>query len=326
MKFLLHTLFSVLFGAATLAAQAEVYPARPVKIVVPFSPASSADNVARIIAEKFTVRFKQPFIVENRPGAGGTVGVTAVTKSPADGYTLLLTTSSPLVINPAIDKNVRYDVERDLVPVGLISSGALLLVSSPGFPANDLRELISLIKQNPGKYSYGSNGNGSYSHMAMELLKHMVGLDILHVPYKGPSQAEMDVIGGQINLMFDSTTTGSAFVKAGRLKSFGVSSRTIDPASPEHAPLAKKGMPALQDFDVIGWTGLLGPQNMPVNVTQALNAALRDLLADQTFRTQMLQKNISLVEPQNINDIVRLVQSEKIKWSNLAKATGIRLD
>lgn len=319
---------AVLLSATMALAQpgTESYPTKPVKIVVPFSAGSYSDTVGRAIVDKLAKRFKQPFIIDNRVGAGGVIGVNAVVKAPADGYTLLLTSSSPLVINPLIDKAVTYDVMKDLDPVAVLSTAALVLVSAPSLPANDLKELIALIKQNPGKYSFASNGNGSYSHMAAELFKHATGVDMVHIPYKGPAAAEIDVIGGQVSVMFDGLTTGNVFVKAGRLKSFGVSSIDKDPVAPQLVPLSKQGIAELKDFEVTSWVGLLAPHGTPPAIVAALNAAIREILSDKEFQKQTLARSLVLVEPTAVSDMPRLIKSESKTWGTLAKAANITLN
>ncbi|WP_225781457.1 tripartite tricarboxylate transporter substrate binding protein [Xenophilus sp. Marseille-Q4582] len=316
--------FSLATGGAF--AQGNAYPNRSVKIVVPFSAASTADNVARSFTDRLGQRFKQPFVIDNKAGAGGTLGVSAVAHAPADGYTLVLTTSSPLVINPLIDRTVNYQVEKDLTPVAMIASGGLLLVAHPNLPANTLPELVALLRKNPGKYSFASNGNGSYSHMAMELFKQMAGVDLVHIAYKGPAQAETDVIGGQVTLMFDSVTTGAEMVKAGRLKAFGISSAQADAVAPQFMPIAQQGVAALKDFDVVGWTGLLAPAGTPPETVATLRAAMRDLIAEPAFRADMLKRNSALVPPEKVGDMALQIRNDRVKWEALVRAADIRLD
>ena len=312
-------------GAQT-AASADAWPSKPVKLIVPFSAASSADNLARALAERLSARFKQPFIVDNRTGAGGTIGVAAAAKSPPDGYTLLLTTSSPLVISPLIDKTVAYDVQKELVPVAEITSGGLLLVSGSEVPAKNLKELIELIRKNPGKFSFASNGNGSYSHMAMELFKQKTGTFLVHIPYKGPAQAETDVMGGQVTLMFDSVATGTEMIKAGRLRAYGISSLAPDPLAPQYPPLAAQGVPELKDFDVIGWAGLLAPRGTPPAVVSALTTAVRELTGDAAFRTLMTRRNSTLVAPEAVGDMARHLQVDRKRWEAVVKSANIKLE
>jgi tripartite-type tricarboxylate transporter receptor subunit TctC len=313
-------------GLVFAQGSGEQYPSRPIKVIVPFGPGSSADVLARIFSDKVSQRLKQPLIIENRVGAGGTIGVAFVTKAPADGYTLLFTTSSPLTINPLADKNVTYKVESELTPIAVLNSIGLMLVASPNIPAKTLPELITYLKKNPGKFSYGTNGNGSYSHMCMELFKKDLGLDLVHVPYKAATQAETDVIGGQITLMFDAVTTGGELVKSGRLKSFGISSRAIDPLFPAQKPIALQGIPELKNFDVTAFTGVLVPSGVPLAATALLKNTFLDVLADPQFRAEMAQRGISLTEPQGALQMEKLLADDKVKWSALVKSANIRLE
>jgi len=313
-------------GLVLAQASGEQYPSRPIKVIVPFGPGSTADVIARIFSDKVGQRLKQPLIIENRAGAGGTIGVAFVTKAPADGYTLLLTTSSPLTINPLVDKNVAYRVESELTPIAVLNSIGLMLVTSPNIPAKTLPELIAYLKKNPGKLSYGTNGNGSYSHMSMELFKKDLGLDLVHVPYKAATQAETDVIGGQVTLMFDAVTTGGELVKSGRLKSFGISSRATDPLFPTQKPLALQGIPELKNFDVTAFTGVLVPSGVPSPAIATLKNAFLDVLADQQFRAEMAQRGISLTEPQAALQMEKLLADDKVKWSALVKSANITLE
>ena len=183
-----------------------------------------------------------------------------------------------------------------------------------------------MLKSNPGKLSYASNGNGSYSHMAMEMFKRGTGVDLAHVPYKGAAQAETDVIGGQVTLMFDSTSTGAEFVKSGRLRSYGVSSRVADPVLPQQPPIAVQGVAELKDFDVAAWSALLAPRDTPPAIVNALNAAVRDILADPAFRAQMLARSHAPVAPGAVSDMAKLIRSDRAKWGELVKVANIRLD
>lgn len=322
-------LFSLSFAAAVIApftASAQVYPERAVKFIVPFSAGSTADVMARMVGERLASRLKQPFVVENRSGAGGAIGVAAVAQAPADGYTLLFTSSSPLVVAPLLDSNVRYNPEKDLAPVALIGYVPLLLVSHPDLPARNLGELIALAKANPGKYSYASNGNGSNSHMAMELLKMATGTYMVHIPYRGPAQAEMDVIGGQATLMFDSLTTGMNLVKAGRLKAYGISSAKADPLAPGQVPLGAQGVPALKNFDVVGWVGVMAPHGSPAPVITTLNREIQAVLTDPEFKAQMVAKSTTTFAPQPAEAMGKLIRDDLKKWGAVIKTANIKLD
>ena len=325
-----RTLMGIVASAAILPiaalAAADSYPSKVIRVIVPFAAGASADVLGRVVMERMSQRLKQPIIIENKAGAGGTIGVGFVAKAPADGYTLLLTTSSPLTINPLIDKAVTYDVGKDLVPVAVLNNIGLLLVSHPNFPAKNLQELISLVKRDPGKYSFATNGNGSYSHMSMELFKKELGLDLTHIPYKGAAQAETDVMGGQVHLMFDSVATGSEFVKAGRMKSFGITSRSQDLLAPQHRPLAQQGVAELRNFDVTAFTGLLAPAGTPANVLAILKEAALDALKDPQLRAQLAKRNIPLAEARDASNMDQLLKADHAKWSELVKAANIKLD
>ena len=325
-RFLIAFLMISFSIAAAAQNSADQYPSRPIKAIIPFGPGSSADVLARIFSDRLSQRLKQPLIIENRVGAGGTIGVSYVTKAPADGYTILITTSSPLTINPIADKNVSYKVESELTPVVVLNSIGLMLVSSPSLPPKTLPELIAYLKKNPGKYSYGTNGNGSYSHMCMELFKKELGLDLVHVPYKAATQAETDVIGGQVTLMFDAVTTGGELVKSGRLKSFGISSRASDPLSPAQKPLASQGIAELRNFDVTAFTGVLVPAGTPAATVNILKNAFIDILSDPQFRAEIAQRGIPLSEPSAALQMDKLLAEDKIKWGALVRSANITLD
>jgi tripartite-type tricarboxylate transporter receptor subunit TctC len=318
-----------LAAAAMLPAAAQKpsdYPNKPIRVIVPFAAGASSDVLGRVVLEQMSKRLKQPIVIENKTGAGGTIGTDFVTKAPADGYTLLLTTSSPLTINPLIDKQVRYNVQKDLIPIAVLNTVGLLLVSKPDFPARNLPELIALLKQAPGQYSFATNGNGSYSHMAMELFMNELGLKLTHIPYRGAAQAEADVIGGQVHFMFDSVATGSEFVKVGRLKTFGISSAKPDPLQPHHKPIAAQGVPQLAGFDVTAFTGLLAPAGTPPHVVAALKEASLAVLNDPDLRARLASRNIPLADPREAFTMEQQLKSDHAKWSALVNAANIKLD
>jgi tripartite-type tricarboxylate transporter receptor subunit TctC len=325
-----RNLLTLLAASAILPAAAQTpadnYPSKPIRVIVPFAPGASSDILGRVVLERVSQKLKQPFIIDNKTGAGGTIGTNFVTKAPPDGYTLLLTTSSPLTINPLIDKAVTYDVQKDLVPVAVLNTVALLFVTQPDFPAKTLPDLIAMIRRAPGKYSFATNGNGSYSHMSMELFKHQLGLFMTHIPYRGAAQAEADVIGGQVNFMFDSVATGSEFVKAGRLKSYGISSRNPDPLQPNHKPLAEQGVPQLRNFDVTAFTGLLAPAGTPPKVIAVLQEAIIEVLNDKDLRAQLARRNIPLAEPGEASTMEQQLKTDQVKWSALVSAAKIKLE
>lgn len=324
----ISTVLTVALVALPASAQpgTDQYPSKVIRVIVPFAAGASSDVLGRVLLERMSRKLKQAIIIENKAGAGGTIGAAFVAKAPADGHTLLLTTSSPLTINPLIDKSVSYDVQKDLIPIAVLNNIGLLLVARPDFPAKDLTDLIALVKRDPGKYSYATNGSGSYSHMSMELFKKELGLDLTHIPYKGAAQAETDVIGGQVSLMFDSVATGSEFVKAGRLKSFGISSSKLDPLAPQHKPLAAQGVAQLRNFDVTAFTGLLAPAGTPPKVIATLKEAVLDALNDSELRAHLAKRNIPLAEPKDAFTMEQQLKADHVKWSALVKSANIRID
>lgn len=314
--------------AAPVGAQDTVvaYPVKPIRIIVPFTAGASSDVLGRVVLERMSKLLKQPMFIENKTGAGGTIGVDAVVKAAPDGYTLLLTTSSPLTINPLIDKSVKYNVQKDLTPISVLNTVGLLLVSKPDFPAKNLNELIMEVKRHPGKYSFASNGNGSYSHMAMELFMNEMGLNLTHIPYRGAGQAETDVMGGQVTFMFDSVATGSEFVRAGRLKSYGISSCLPDKLQPQHQPIATQGVPQLANFDVAAFTGLLAPAGTPRKVVDRLQAAAVEVLKDPQLRVQLASRNIPLAQVNEATTMEQKLKTDHAKWEALVTAANIKLD
>jgi tripartite-type tricarboxylate transporter receptor subunit TctC len=304
----------------------DAYPTKPIKVIVPFAAGATSDVLVRVIAERMVQRLKEPIIVENRTGAGGTVGVSAVVRASPDGYTLLATTSSPLTINPLIDKTVGYDVTRDLTPIAVLNNIALLLVSRPDFPPTTLSQLLTILRAKPGEYSFATNGIGSYSHMAMELFMKMTGTKLVHVPYKGAPQAENDLLGGQVTLMFDSVVTVSEFVRSGKLKSFGVSSLQPDRLQPGQKPIAQQGVADLASFDVVAFTGLLTPAKTSPEVVTALRNAVIDALRDPALRAAMVKRNTPLATEEEAGGMERRLVMDTQKWSALVKSAHIRLD
>jgi tripartite-type tricarboxylate transporter receptor subunit TctC len=279
------TLFAALLVAATAQAQ---YPAKPVRIVVPYPPGGTVDVVARTLAQQLTVQTGQNFVVENRAGANGTIGSDFVAKSAPDGYTLLVQ-ASIFVINPLFLKTVPYDVQRDFTPVANIGSVPLLVTAHPSVPAANLREFVALVRANPDKYSFATTGLGSAGHLTEEVIKRDAGLQILIVPYKGAGPALTDIVGGQVSALADPLPSSYPHVRGGRLKALAVTSRTRMPFLPDVPTMAESGFP---NFEMLSWYGLWGPPGLPKDVVDRLAAEtaravkspdLLDKLAAQGF-------------------------------------------
>src|SRR5579862_2063489 len=263
----------VTFAASALAvlpAPAEEYSSKPVKIIVPFAAGGPADIYARILGQRLGEALGQAFVIDDRPGAGSVIGTDAVAKSSADGYTLLLM-SNAQTVNESLIPNKPYALMRDFVAVAPINYSDLVLVINPSLPANSLADLLKLAKAKPGKLNYASSGPGTPYHMAGELFKAMAGVDIVHVPYKGSSQARTDVIGGQVDMMFDAVTTMAEYAKAGRVRPLATTGKLRSPVLPNVPTIAEAGVPG---YEAVIWLGVMAPKNTPSDVVKKLNAEI----------------------------------------------------
>jgi tripartite-type tricarboxylate transporter receptor subunit TctC len=269
---------------AGIARAQSAYPARPITLIVPFAPGGSTDVIARVVAEAMRAPLGQPVVVENRAGASGSLGTAAVARAAADGYTIGMGTASTLAINPAAYKTLPYDVARDLAPVGLIAEVPNIMEINPGLPAADMAAFIALAKSKPGQLSYGSSGNGSVSHLMGEQFKLSTGTNLLHVPYRGVGPALQDVVGGQIEVMFDNLPTSLSLVQAGKLRPLAVSSRqrlAVLPDVPTFAELK------LTELDWTAFFGLVAPARTDPMIVAKLNAALSQALGNATVKERL---------------------------------------
>jgi tripartite-type tricarboxylate transporter receptor subunit TctC len=271
--------------AAPLPLRAQgTYPARPVTLIVPFAPGGSTDVIARVVAEAMRASLGQPVVVENHAGAGGSLGTAAVARATADGYTIGMGSASTLAINPAAYKSLPYDVVRDLMPIGLIAEVPNIMEINAGLPAADMAAFIALAKSKPGQLAYGSSGNGSVSHLMGEQFKLSTGTDLVHVPYRGVGPALQDVVGGQIQVMFDNLPTSLQLVQAGKLRPLAVSSRSrlaVLPDVPTFAELK------LTELDWTAFFGLVAPAKSDAAIIARLNAALTRALGDSSVREKL---------------------------------------
>ena len=278
---------------------------------------------ARALADKLGQRLGQPIIVENKAGGQGAIGVDAVAKAAPDGYTLLVTSLSPIVITPSVYKTLPYDPMRDLAPVALIGWTGLILVASPQFPANSVNELITFAKANPGKTTYASIGQGTLSMLSMELIKQAAKVEVLHVPYKGSSQALTDLIGNQVSVMIDGMTSAYAQVKGGKLKALAVSSVKRSAFAPEIPTLSESGIAGLKDFDVVGWTGMLAPAGTPKAVVDRLNSEVNQIMHTEEFRSRVAAQSLELYSPSSPEQFASYIRRESVRWGSLTKALNI---
>jgi tripartite-type tricarboxylate transporter receptor subunit TctC len=273
MKIVLGVLVGAGLLAAWPAARAQQYPAKPVRIVVPFAPGGGSDFIARFMAQRLSNALGKQFIVENKPGAGGVLGIEAGIKSPPDGYTLTLIASS-YTVNPSIYK-LSFDPVSDITPIIQMSQGPLLVVVRPTLPVKTTQELIALAKAKPGQVNFASSGQGSVIHLATELFDSMAGVKMNHIPYKGTGPALTDTIGGQTDVFFSSTATAMPHVQAGKLRAIAVTTAKRIPALPNVPTIAESGVPG---YDVTLWHGLIGPKGLPRPIVERINAEVTKAL------------------------------------------------
>jgi len=304
---------------AAPAWAASAYPTKPIRIVVTYAPGGNTDTAARIVSSYLSENLGQPFIIDNRGGAGGVVGTEIVARAVPDGYTLLFGTSAGLSINPQLQPKLPYNVERDFAPISLVLINPQLMVASPGLPAATVGEFLKLARAQPGKINYASVGVGSPGHLAMELLKIMASIDIVHVPYKGSAPAVLDLIGGSVSVLFSSVPVMLQHVKAGRLKALAVGSATRTAAAPDIPTVAEAGVPG---FEYTVWYGLLAPSGTPRAIVARLNEAVVQSLRLPRLE-QQLRAQGSESRPSSAEEMTRFMKAEQARWARVVKATGL---
>jgi tripartite-type tricarboxylate transporter receptor subunit TctC len=302
-------------------AFAETYPSKPIRIIVPYPPGGFNDTLARTLGRKFTDAWHQPAIVENRPGGGTTIGTALAAQAPPDGHTLLIV-SFAFAVNPSLYPRLPYDSLRDLAPVAQAATTPNLLVVNPAVTAKTLKELMDLARQQPGRLNYASAGNGSSNHLSMELFKRMTSLKLVHVPYKGSAPAVTDLIGGQVDAMFDNVPNVIQQVKAGRLRALAVSSSARSPLVPEVPTVAEAGVPG---FDVSVWFGVMAPAGTPAPVVARLNAEINRILkmpdVIKLFNQQGVQPHGG--SPREFDAMIR---AQMKKWEAVVRSAGVVAD
>jgi tripartite-type tricarboxylate transporter receptor subunit TctC len=311
------------FGVlATQAASAQSWPNKPIRIVVPFTAGGNTDIVARLIGEGLSKTFGQPVLIENKPGAAGLVGATAVAKAPADGYTFLMGTVGTHAINAGLYTKMPYDTVMDFTPVTLIASVPNILVVHPSLPVNSVKDLIGYLKANPDKANFSSSGNGTSIHLSGELFKIKTGVTMTHIPYKGSPPALADLMGGQVQLMFDNLPTSLPHVKAGKLKALAVTTAKRIPALPDVPTVAESGLPG---FETGSWFGLLAPAGTPKEIVAKLDAEIRKMVRSPELREKLIQQG---AEPVGMGseEFAAHIKSELVKWGEVVKASGAKAD
>ena len=311
----------VVLALAAAGASAQDYPGKPVKIIVPFAAGGPADIYARFLGQKLQETLGQPFVVDDRPGAGSIIGTEAVAKSPADGYTLLMM-SNTHTVNESLVPNKPFALLSDFVPVAPVNYSDLVLVLHPSVPVKDLAELIALAKAKPGELTYASSGTGTPYHMAGELFKAMAGVNILHVPYKGSSQARTDVLGGQVMMMFDAVPTMAEHIKTGRVKALGTSGKTRSSVLPNVPTIAEAGVPG---YEAVIWLGIMAPKGTPSAVVAKLNAEINRILAKPEVREEWAKQG-AFPMIMKTDEFGRFLNEDIAKWERIVKISGAKPD
>jgi tripartite-type tricarboxylate transporter receptor subunit TctC len=300
-------------------AQEARYPTKPVRIIVPFAPGGGTDITTRAIAQKLTERLGAPFVVDNRAGANGVIGVDLAAKSAPDGYTLVVITSSH-AINVSIYKKLPYDLLRDLAPVTEFSSQPYSLIVNPSLPAKSVKELIALAKAKPGTLTYGSSGQGGLSHLAGALFESLAGIKLIHVPYKGGAPAMTDVIGGQIDMMFATLQQAGGQIKSGKLRVLAVTTTKRNAAAPDIPTMIEAGVPG---YEVAQWFGLLAPAKTPQAIITRLHSEIVRILQEPEVKSRLAADGADAVgnTPEQFGQHIR---AEVGKWSKVVKQIGLQ--
>jgi tripartite-type tricarboxylate transporter receptor subunit TctC len=311
-------LFAVIVTISATPARAEEYPSRPVKIIVPFGAGGPTDVYARAIAEELRKSMHQTFVMENRPGAGTTIGTEVVAKAPPDGYTLLMV-SGTQTVNETLYAHKQYQLMRDLIPIAPLIDTDLVLVAHPSVLAKNLAELLALARAKPGTINYGSSGPGSNYHMAGELLKNLTGVDIVHVPYKGSTGARNDILSGQIQILFDSVPTMAPMIKAGLVRPLGTSGKTRSSILPDVPTIAEAGVPG---FNATLWVGFMAPAGTPQPIVDKLSREITKILARPEIKEAWEKTGatpIVMTQP----EFKSFMDAQVTKWADVIKANHI---
>src|SRR5947208_6497039 len=319
---MLRVALAVVSLVLAAAAGAQSYPNRAVKVIVPWPPGQATDIAARVVAERLQAALGQPFVVDNKPGAGGAIGTEAAVKSPADGYTLLAASSGPVSIMPSLQK-IPYDPLKDLAPISLICRNAYVLVTNPAFPANNARDFIAELRANPDKYTFSSSGTGATAHLFAELFNSMAQIQARHVPYKGSAPAITDIINGQITYTIETVAATVGHIKAGRLKTFGVSTARRTAAMPDVPPLAETA--ELPGYDAAAWIGYAAPAGTPRDVLARLSAEIQKALQSGDLKDRMVNIGLDPVSS-TPDEMAAFMQREQERYAAIIKAANIRLE
>ena len=317
------TIAALLCAASASSALAQAWPAKPVRMIVPYAPGGATDIMGRVVAQRLGEILGQQVLVDNRPGANTSIGAEAVAKSAADGYTLLFTNDATFVLNPALFATLPYNMARDFAPVATVAYLNLALVVASNLPVNNFAELVAYTKAKSGTISYGSYGVGSQAHLMGEMYKKHTGSDMVHVPYKGSAPAVADVIGGQVVFTFPAIPTVQGFIKAGRVKVLAISGDKRSPLLPEVPTFAEVGA---KDLDIGAWYGFFAPTGTPRDVVARLNAAVSTMLSNQEFVDKQLAPQGMLPMNNSPDQMTALMKSESERMTRIIKLSGAKVE
>jgi tripartite-type tricarboxylate transporter receptor subunit TctC len=303
-------------------ARAQLYPAKPIRMIVPFPAGGATDIVARLVGQKLAEAMGHQVIVDNRGGAGGTIGSDVAAKAPADGYNILVGTSSTHAIAPSLYAKLPYDPVRDFTPVTLLATATILLAVHPSVPARNVKELIALAKREPNAFSYASSGNGGISHLIGEHFKSVAGIQMLHVPYKGDTPALVDLVSGQVSLMFGTAVSFLPYVKTGRLNALAVTNPKRSPVVPNVPTVAESG---LSGFEALQWFGVYAPAGTPREIVARVNSEIAKILRMPEIRERFAGLGAD-VAGGSADDFAAFQRAEVAKWTNIVKASGAKIE
>lgn len=319
----------LLGAAAALAAPCltaqERWPAKPVKMIIPFPPGQATDIYGRVFAERLARIWGQGVVVENRAGGSSIIGMEAIRNAPPDGYTIGMTSSGPLAINPSVFSKLSYDPRKDFTPIGLAFVAPLVILVNNELPARNVAELVALLKKEPGRLSYASGGPGTSQHLACELFKLSTRTFAVHIPYKGSGPALTDLIGGQVHFMVDSVSAALGHIQAGRLRALAVTSASRNASLPNVPTVAESGLPELRNFEAVGWGGMVAPAGLPPALAQKIVTDFGEVLREDAV-VQRVNGSGSVVRWLPGAQFSAFIGSEIAKWSSAARASNTRLD
>jgi tripartite-type tricarboxylate transporter receptor subunit TctC len=318
-KYILGGMFSLIFSSFVLG---QTYPTKPIRLIIPFTPAGITDTSGRYIAEQLSNKLGQSVVVENHPGASGNIGTAMVANADPDGYTLLLAFDGTMVINPNVFSKVNFDTLKDFAPIGKIGDAILILVANNNFPGKTLSEVISIAKKEPNGLSYGTSGTGGTPHIAGELLKQKTGANLVHIPYKGGGQALIDVLGGSIPLVYTAVAGANQYISSGKLTAIAVSSSKRAPSMPNVPTFMESGV---DNFEVSSWVGILAPAKTPKSIIDRLNKALNEILQTPEAKERLNNMGV-LATPGTPEQFGNQLKTDLARYKNIVKIANIKVE